>query len=278
MGKVRVKTLGIEELEEKQKAKEKKRKEGKVQKKLAKGAHGGERVISMAPTEEELVKIATTETPAVTEDAEKKKIKARPPRERSRRYKEKLKLVDRKKTYPPASALELLKSASWQNKFDGTVELHINTLEKGLSGQVTFPHGTGKKVMVAIADDKIIEEVEKGKINFDVLVSHPSMMGKLARVAKVLGPRGLMPNPKNGTISETPEELVKKFAKGQINFKTESQAPIIHLTIGKLSMKDQELTENITTIIRAIGTSKIKNVTLKSTMSPGIKLDFSSLS
>lgn len=274
MGKVRIKTLGIEEIEKKEKEKAKKRQETK---KFAKGAHGGERVVSMAPSEEELTKIEVSEeTEETKETKETKTLKARPPRQRSHRYREKLTHVDRKKTYPLAQALELLRKINFA-KFDSAVELHVNVLEKGLNGQLNFPHGTGKKIKVAIASDELIEAIQKGKLDFDVLVSSPEMMGKLARVAKILGPRGLMPNPKSGTISEDPERLVMSFMRGQLNFKTESQAPIIHLTIGRLSMKEQELLENITSAIKAIGVNKIVNATLKSTMSPGIKLDLSLL-
>ncbi len=276
MGKIRIKTLGIEELEKKEKEKAKKRQETK---KFAKGAHGGERVISMAPTEEELAKTEVVKEPEETKEKEKpakkeKTVKAKPGRLRSKLYREKLALIDRKKVYPLPQALELLRKINL-TKFDSAVELHINVLEKGLSGQLNFPHGTGKKIKVEIASDALIEAIQKGKVDFDILVSHPEMMGKLARIAKILGPRGLMPNPKNGTISDEPEKLATKFKTGQLNFRTESQAPIIHLTIGKLSMKEQELSENITSVIKAIGVDKIVNVTLKSTMSPGLKLDLS---
>lgn len=265
MGKVRIKTIGVEGVEEKEKEKAQKRKDVKQAKKVAKGAHGGERVVSMAPTEEDLERTEVAKE-------EVKEPRVRPPRQRSRRYQEKLALLDHKKAYSLPEALEVLRKASFA-KFDGTVELHINTLEKGLSGQLNLPHGTGKKVRVAIANDALIEAIQKGKIDFDILVSEPVMMGKLARVAKILGPRGLMPNPKSGTISENPQKLAESFTKGQISFRTESQAPIIHLTIGKLSMKDQELAENIRAAISGIGQSKIKNATLKSTMSPGIKIN-----
>lgn len=278
MGKVRVKTLGIEEIEEEQKESGRKRKEAKREKKLAKGAHGGERVVSMAPTEEELAKVAlppTTAEAVVGKKEETKAAKVRPSRKRSANYREKLMLIDRKKAYGVGEALELLRKVSLA-KFDGTVELHINVVEKGLSGRFTLPHKTGKKVHVAIASEALISEVEKGKIDFDVLVAEPSMMPKLAKVAKILGPRGLMPNPKTETISEEPAELAKKFQDGQMHFKTESQAPIIHLVVGKLSMKDEELLRNIEAVLTAIGPAKIKRVTLKSTMSPGIKVDFSS--
>ena len=154
--------------------------------------------------------------------------------------------------------------------------MSFTLIEKGLRGNVSLPHGTGKKIRVAIADsdtiEKIVSEVEKGKIGFDALVAHPSVMPKLARIAKFLGPKGLMPNPKNGTISPTPEKVAKKLETGEINWKTESDFPIIHLVIGKLSFKDNQLAENYSALVKSIGPTKIKNVTLKSTMSPGIKV------
>lgn len=277
MGKVRIKTLGIEELEAQEKQKEKVKKE---QKKARKAVHipgmkGGERVVAVGPTEEELAKIKVSEEEEVSKVSEGELTRDNRPRERGRRYREALKLVDRKRAYPLSEAIDLLKkvSASW--RINGTVELHINTLDKGISGQLTLPHGTGKTVRVAIADDKLIAAIEQGKIDFDVLLAHPSIMPKLAKVARVLGPRGLMPNPKNGTISETPEKLAEKYQAGQIHFRAESAAPIIHLTVGKLSMKEKDLAENIQAIIVAIGREKIKNITLKSTMSPGIKVSVS---
>ena len=157
-------------------------------------------------------------------------------------------------------------------KFDETVELHVNTIATGISGNITLPHGAGKKTRVAIATDALIAEIEKGKIDFDVLLSAPEMMPKLAKVAKILGPRGLMPNPKNGTISPKPEELAKKFEEGLMNFKTEAKAPIIHMVVGKMSFGPEKLSENIASAIDAIKKANIINVTLKSSMSPGIKL------
>ena len=278
MGKIRVKTLGSEELEEQQK---KKRKEQKEQKKLVKiaGMKGGERVVAVGPTEEELEKLSETDKPKTekqaTEDRKPKtdnrKIQAR---KRSWRYKEAVVLFNSTRVYPLAEALELLPKLKL-SKFDEAVELHINTVENGISGNLTLPHGTGKKTRVAIADDKLIVEIEKGKIAFDVLVATPQMMPKLAKVAKVLGPRGLMPNPKSGTITDKPEELVKKYEGGQMRFKTETKAPVIHLTVGKLSFGEKKLSENIKTVFSVIQTAKIKKAVLKSTMSPGIKIDFS---
>ena len=118
----------------------------------------------------------------------------------------------------------------------------------------------------------IIEEIEKGKIDFDVLVATPAMMPKLAKVAKILGPRGLMPNPKNGTISQNPESVVEKLAAGQVNYKTEAEAPIIHMSVGKVSFEEKQIQENISAVLTSIGEAKINNITLKSTMSPAVKV------
>jgi len=102
-------------------------------------------------------------------------------------------------------------------------------------------------------------------------------MPKLARVARVLGPRGLMPNPKNGTVTTKPEEIAKKYAGGQINFKTEAKFPLLHLAIGKVSFGDKKLRENIKVAIESVKMKNIKAATLKSTMSPGLRLELTSL-
>jgi large subunit ribosomal protein L1 len=125
---------------------------------------------------------------------------------------------------------------------------------------------------IKIADEALLSEVSKGKISFDVLVASPTMMPQLAKVAKILGPKGLMPNPKNGTISDNPQEAVKKLAGGQTNYKTESDHPIIHAVVGKVSFEDNKLKDNISTFLTTVGPDKINSVTLKSTMSPAIRL------
>ncbi|MBI3379390.1 hypothetical protein HY029_01385 [Candidatus Gottesmanbacteria bacterium] len=287
MGKIKVAALGSDQ-EDQQRDKRKIQREEKKKREHAEKVHisgmkGGERVKSVGATsEEELDRMAKLTEEVDKDQAEgikldegekpkrKKKIKIR-----SNRYKEALMKVEPGKLYPISQALELLRQVSL-TKFDASVELHINTSETGLRGQVQLPHGTGKKIRVAIADnttiDKIVADVEKGKLDFEALVAHPSVMGKLAKVAKFLGPRGLMPNPKNGTISPTPEKVAKKLEGGEFTWKTESEFPIVHQVIGKLSFKDNQLEENFAAFVKAIGELKIKSVTLKSTMSPGIKV------
>ena len=179
-------------------------------------------------------------------------------------------MIDKTKTYPFNQAIALVKKTNL-SKFDPTIEVHINTLEKGIRGNVVLPHGLGKELKVVVVDDKVLADVETGKINFDVLISHPSFMPKLAKLAKILGPKGLMPNPKTATISENPEEAARKFS-GTLQFKTESEFPIIHSVIGKASFENKKLEENFQALIKAIGAEKIKSVFLKSTMSPSVRV------
>lgn len=272
MGKIRVKTIGSEE-EQIEKKEDQKRKEAKKMTK-APGMKGGERVVTVGPTEEELEQLETPQPEEEVKEEKKKEVKKSKEdkkQKRSERYKKASSAFDKSKQYKLAEAIETLKGLN-KAKFDETVELHLNVTDKGISGTVTLPHGTGKQTRVVIADDEVIAEIEKGKINFDVLLAEPSMMPKLAKVARVLGPRGLMPNPKNGTISNNPKDLMKKYEGGHFSYKTEAKFPIMHLMVGKVSFEDKKLEENIKTIISAIKKENIKKAVLKSTMSPGIRI------
>lgn len=283
MGKIRIKTIGDEEQELKQKEKknrkraEKKAREAADQEQTNEPEASNEKPVDQheagLPSEAEAKAGPAPEEHTETKQPKKtKKAKfAKKARGRSSNYTAKVMDVDKNKTYSLSEALELLKKVNLA-KFDETVELHINTIEAGINGTVKLPHGTGKELRIAVADDTVISEVEKGKINFDILIAEPSMMPKLARVAKVLGPKGLMPNPKNGTISDNPQEAMKKFEGGQISFKTESKVPLMHLTVGKMSFGTEKLSENIKTIIGAVKKDRITQIVLKSTMSPAIKL------
>ncbi len=277
MGKVKVKVLGDEQQEEAQKAADAVKREQKElrEKKNAHvaGMKGGERTVSVGVSEEEIAASLDT-APESTEIEEvgskKKKAKEKKVRIISKRHKSNKELSS-KDAFSVTKAVETLKKFK-TSTFDETVELHINTREKGISGLLTLPHGTGKTLRIKVADDALISEVESGKITFDVLVATPQMMGKLAKVAKILGPRGLMPNPKNGTITANPEDAVKKLSAGQISYKTEAQAPIIHMSVGKISFEDKKLSDNISAVLSNIGAAKISSVTLKSTMSPAVRI------
>lgn len=188
-----------------------------------------------------------------------------------KKYLEAISKIEKNKLYPISAAIKLVKATSFSS-FDGSVEAHFNVAEKGLRGTVALPHGTGKQVRVAIADDAILEEVAAGKVNFDVLVAHPSMMPKLAKVAKILGPKGLMPNPKTGTIGDKPEEIAKRLSSGQFNWKTEPNFPLIHTVVGKVSFDDNKIEENYLALAKSIGKDKLKSAFIKATMGPAIKI------
>lgn len=284
MGKIRAVTLGDEAAENEAKRKAEARRQTKASKKAkveGVGLKGGERTVAMEGTDikpefKKLIEeVESGETPQESKKkAEKKKVvKAKV---RSKRYQEVMGMVDKTKLYPLNDAISLVKKTSI-TKFDGTVELHVNLNPLSLGDKkdyrtsVNLPHSTGKEVRVAIADDKIIAEIEAGKINFDVLVAHPQMMPKLAKVARVLGPRGLMPNPKTGTVSPDPEKRAKELSSGQVNIKTEPGNPIIHMGIGKVSSKDSDIADNVKAVLAAIG-SKVAKVSLSSTMGPGVKI------
>lgn len=266
MGKIRVSTLGSEEAEKKQKQKAEKRKQAKQQAQTEKAPETMEAVSVVAEKKADKKKSYTKKT---GEKSHKE----------SKRWKANAQLVDTKKIYSVPQALELLTEMK-KVKFDETVELHINTTDKGISGSVTLPHGSGKQTRVAIiapskdeaAAEALLSQIASGQINFDILVATPDAMPKLARVAKILGPRGLMPNPKAGTITTKPEEVAKKYAGGQMNFKTEAKLPLLHLSVGKVSFGKEKLEENIKEAIKAVQLKNIKNATLKSTMSAGIKI------
>jgi large subunit ribosomal protein L1 len=284
MGKIRAVTLGdvSEEKEQKRRAEARRQtKDSKKQKVEGVGMKGGERTAVVEGTDiKPEFKHLIDEVEGASEGKPEKKKKEVKVHVRSKRYVEIAKLVDRTKLYPITEAVKLVKKTS-MTKFDGSVEIHINLNQSTLSdkgdkkdfrGSVALPHGTGKQVKVVVADDAVIADITAGKFNFDILVAHPSMMPKLAKVARVLGPKGLMPNPKTGTVTEDVEKRVKELSSGQVNFKTEPENPIIHMPVGKVSFEEKHLTENIAAIIASIGKGKISRITIAATMGPGVKI------
>lgn len=278
--------MGDEKQEKEQKRRAEARRQTKDSKKPS-GLKGGQRVAVVEGTEikpefKKLIEeVESSSAEASADKGGKKAKKQKKARVRSKRYVEKASLVDKTKTYPLADAVSLVKKTSL-TRFDGSVELHINLNptslgEKnppagGMRGSVSLPHGTGKQVRVSVADDAVIADVLAGTINFDILVASPAMMPKLTRVARILGPKGLMPNPKTGTIGEDPNRLALSLSKGKVNFKTEPDQPIIHMVVGKVSFDEKKLMENVGAILDAIGRGKIAKATLASTMGPGIKI------
>lgn len=282
MGKIRQMVMGDEQAEEEARKKADARRQTKAAKKQkVEGVNlkGGERTVLVEGTDLKPEFKHLVEEVEAGEGEEKKVVKKKKEvkaKVRSKRYKEVAGMVDKTKLYPLDEAVHLVQKTS-TTKFDGTVELHVNlnplTLgdKKDYRTSVNLPHGTGKEVKVVIADDKIIDEVAAGKINFDVLVAHPSMMPKLAKVARILGPKGLMPNPKTGTVTPDPEKRAKELSSGQVNIKTEPANPIIHMPVGKVSFEAKDISENIQAVISALG-NKVAKATISATMGPGVKI------
>jgi len=211
--------------------------------------------------------------------------------------------IDKEKNYSLEEAIKTVKDLK-SAKFDETVEVALNLnvdprhADQMIRSSVVLPHGTGKKVTVAvfakgdkvdeakeagadiIGDDELLAEIQQGNINFDIIVASPDMMGVLGRVARILGPKGLMPNPKTGTVTPNVAEAVKNAKAGQVNFRTDKKGNI-HAGIGKVSFDEAKLKENLETFITKINKLKpasakgryITNAALSLTMSPSISMD-----
>lgn len=219
-------------------------------------------------TETEAKEVETTETPvAETTESVIKKVA----RVRGKKYLAAKKKVDVLKNYPLSEAVKLVKETSL-SKFDGKVEAHLTVTDIGNLGEIIFPHlevGTKK---IVVLNDTILAEIKEGKINFDILIATPVTMPKLLPFARVLGPKGLMPNPKSGTLTDKPEEAVKKLSVAKTIIKTEKKAPVVHIIVGKVSQPEKELEANIAELIKIVKAQKIKKLALSATMGPSVKV------
>ena len=222
-------------------------------------------------------------------------------------YVDAAKLVDSTKLYEVNEALELAcKTAS--AKFDETVELHVRLgvdgrhADQQVRGAVVLPNGTGKTVRVCaiakgaaaaaaeaagadiVGDDELIAKIAGGFMDFDVVVTTPDMMGRVGRLGKVLGPRGLMPNPKTGTVTMEVGKAVSEVKSGKIDFKVDKFG-IIHTSVGKISFSAEQIADNVNTVLSMIMKLKpaaakgsyVKSIFLSTTMSPGLQIDAKSV-
>jgi large subunit ribosomal protein L1 len=222
---------------------------------------------------------------------------------RGKRYKENIKLVDRTSQYEPTEAIALAKKTAVA-KFDETIEVHIRTgcdgrhAEQQIRGAVVLPNGTGKTVRVLVfAKGEKLTEAEKagadhvggeelvpriqneGWLDFDVVVATPDMMGVVGKLGKVLGPKGLMPNPKAGTVTMDVGKAITDIKAGKIEYRLD-KSNIIHVPIGKASFTEEKLAENFEALMEAVNKARpsavkgqfLRSVTLASTMGPGIKV------
>lgn len=202
--------------------------------------------------------------------------KTKEPKTRGKKYLEAKNKIDKTKEYTLNQAIKLIKDATF-TKFDGSIELHIKVNKPDLSTQVELPHGTGKEKKIEVANEKTFQKLESGDIDFDILLATPDMMPRLAKYGKILGPKGLMPNPKNGTIIKN-EADAKNFSENKLILKTEKSAPLIHTIIGKTSLPDKKLAENAQAVITAINPRKIVKAHLSGSMTPSVKLQINNQS
>ena len=225
----------------------------------------------------------------------------------NKRFQELLKKVDKEKKYSVDEALANIKNLA-SAKFDETIEvaLKLNVdprhADQMVRGSVVLPAGTGKTVRVAViakdekadeakaagadivGSDDLIEEIQAGRINFDVLIATPNMMGLVGKVGRILGPKGIMPNPKTGTVTMDVAKAVENNKGGQVNFRVDKQGNI-HAGIGKISFADADLLKNAVTFIESVVKAKpagakgtyLKRIHVSSTMSPSLRVDLSTV-
>lgn len=221
---------------------------------------------------------------------------------RSRKYQEAIKLIDRTKRYPIEEAVELAKKTNIAT-FDATMEivfrlnLDPRKAEQNLRGAIVLPHGTGKEMRVLVltktakqkeaeaagadyvGDVEYLEKIKEGWLDFDVIIATPDMMGELGKLGKILGPKGLMPNAKTGTVTMDIERAVKEVKAGKVTFRVDKNGNI-PLVVGKVSFETEKLVENIKTVYQHLIRMRpqtvkgvyVKNVSLSTSMSPGIKI------
>ena len=220
---------------------------------------------------------------------------------KSKKYEEAKKLYNRDQKYDPAEALRLVQEMS-KRAFDETVEVAVRLgvnpkhADQQVRGSIVLPHGTGKTQRVAVfakgekireaedagADfvggDELVAKVQEGWLDFDVAVATPDMMGSVGKLGKVLGPRGLMPNPKSGTVTFDLEKAISDIKAGKVEYRTE-KAGNVHVPIGKVSFSHDQLVENFNTLMEALLKARpiaakgqyVRSVTVSSTMSPGVR-------
>ena len=218
-------------------------------------------------------------------------------------YREAAAKIDRTNLYTPAEAVKLVKDSA-HKKFDETVEVHFRLgvdtrkADQNIRGSISLPHGTGKSVRVAvfaegekareaeeagadvIGSDELVAQIQAGEINFDAAIATPPMMAKVGRIGKILGPRGLMPNPKLGTVTMDVAKMVGELKAGRVEYRADRYG-ICHVPMGRVSFDDQKLIENYaalyTEMLRVKPASAkgkyVKSISMSSTMGPGVKVD-----
>lgn len=272
-----------------------------TEKAIAKAGKRSEKALKEAEEKEAKEERKAKQAEAGAEAESKPKQHANPTRPRLERrgknFRKAAEQIDRNKSYALAPALELATKTS-PVKFDASVELHVNLnvdprhADQNIRDNLVLPSGTGKAVRVAVMDDatiagadlngveNILKALEKGEINFDILISTPAQMSKLGKYARVLGPRGLMPNPKSGTVTTDLTKAVKEAKAGRVEYRVDTTG-IVHVAIGKVSFGAKKLEENARAVLLSIKGNKpasvkgtyLKGIHLATTMGPSITVD-----
>ena len=282
--------------------------------KVAKAGKRSEKAIAEAEAKEEKeARKEAGDTTPQTEEAEAHNKKGPKPvtrpklERRGKKFQEVAKKVEANKAYALAEALKLAAETS-PTKFDASVEVHVvlgvdpRQADQNIRATVSLPHGTGKKIRVAAfvpdedaakaktagadvaGEEAVMKLLDKEQLDFDILVATPQLMPKLGKYARLLGPRGLMPNPKSGTVATNAADAVKQAKAGRVEYRVDKQA-IVHLSVGKVSFGDAKLADNAKAFFDSLMSVKptsikgsyIKSVNLATTMGPGIKVDINSL-
>lgn len=227
---------------------------------------------------------------------------------KGKKYNEVLNLIDKQKVYSPEEAIKLAIKTS-PVKFDASLEIHAKLgikpehSDQNVRTVADLPEGTGKKIKIAAiispekekavkdagADytgaDDLVSKIAKGFLDFDIVIATPDMMGKIGKIGKILGTKGLMPNPKTGTVADSPEKAVKQFKKGRVELRND-KAGIVHASFGKISMGEEKLQNNLQSLLETLikakpQTSKgqfMKGIHLTTTMGPSVKVDVNKIS
>jgi large subunit ribosomal protein L1 len=266
---------------------------------------------AIAEAEEKQAKEERKKAVSDTQQAESKKIAIKLARSRlerrSKKYREAAKLIDSSKQYTVSEALELATKTS-PVKFDATVEIHIRLgvdpkqADQNIRGNLVLPAGTGKTARIAVfaeedvakealkagadiaGSDDFLAKLDKGEINFDILIATPNVMARLSKYARVLGPKGLMPNPKSGTVTKDVSKAIAEAKAGRLEYRVDSTG-IVHAPVGKVSFGADKLTQNSSALLASIKSSKpaslkgnyVRSITVTTSMGPGIHVQTSEL-
>jgi large subunit ribosomal protein L1 len=198
---------------------------------------------------------------------------------RSAKYLKIKEKIEPGKLYSVTEAISLIKELSI-SKFDGSVELHVRLSEKkskgsteSSKGTLHLPHGTGKDKKIVVLSEEIIETIAKTKkIDFDIAIATPALMPKVARIAKILGPKGKMPDPKSGTVTEDPDEAIKEINSGKVEYRIDA-GNNIHQIIGRVSWENDKLSDNLSAVINSLPKTRIASAYISASISPSIPLD-----